>query len=141
MKNRTTARIRTKPSPRQIFPGEAGSAGPRLLELIRLRVAQIHQCPVSIENHEEKLATLGETRERLRQLKTWVISSLFDGQERAALALCERVSLEPGHPLPDYLIHELRPYFSKAAILNLILAIMAVNDWIFLGGQHHIVCG
>ena len=133
MKNRTTARIRTKPSPRQIFPGEAGSAGPRLLELIRLRVAQIHQCPISIALHLEDLQASGESQRRLDHLENWGASPLFDNGERAALALCEKITLDPARPLPDYLIREMRHYFTKEAIVSLTLTIIAVNDWNLLG--------
>ncbi len=131
MKNYLSARTRNKSSPRKVSDEEDG-VDSNLLELVRLRVAQIHQCPVSIENHMEELRAKGETNNRLDQVATWGTSSLFDENERAALALCEKITVDPASPLLDCLIQEMRHYFTKAQIVSLTLAIIAVNDWNFL---------
>ena len=134
MKNHHSVRIRNQSAQQNTSRKDGHSAGPKLLELMALRVAQIHQCLPSIQIHMEKLRSMGETERRLQHLETWATSELFDVQERAALAFCEKITLNPAQPLLDSLIQEMRHYFTKAAIVSLTLAIMAVNDWVFMGG-------
>lgn len=129
MKNRLSDQVRNKSRGQKRPVNGNERLDPHLLDLVRLRVAQIHQCPVSIAMHSEELSAKGETKERLDQLETWGTSSAFDGKERAALALCEKITLDPAPVLPEYLIRETRHYFTKAAIVNLTIAIIAVNDW------------
>jgi len=134
MKNRLSTTIRNK------IPIKTTEGIPsKLIELVRLRVAQIHQCPDSIAEHRERLKGFGETEGRLHELETWGPSILFDGQERAALALCETITRNPEQPLPDRLIQEMRRYFTKSAIVSLTLAILAVNDWSFRDNSHGIL--
>jgi AhpD family alkylhydroperoxidase len=135
MKNHRSVPARNKSLRPSAVSENVGSADPRLLELVRLRVAQIHQSPISIEMHLEGLRVRGETEERLQQLETWATSGLFDGRERAALTLCEKITSDESDSLPDYLIQETRHYFNKGTLIKLTLAIMAVNDWHFLGGN------
>lgn len=85
--------------------------------------------------HQEELEGKGETKRRLTELETWVTSSLFDESERAALALCEKITVDSAHPIPEHLIQEARHYFTKGAIVSLTLAIIAVNDWNLLSSH------
>jgi AhpD family alkylhydroperoxidase len=116
-------------TPNPAAPSIDGPAEIKLLELVSLRVAQIHHCAESIQYHSRKLKAEGETPTRLAHLGDWEACDLFDRQERAALRLCEKITLDPAQPHPDFLIQEMRHYFTKAEILSLTLAIMAVNDW------------
>ena len=106
-----------------------GEASARLVELIKLRAAQIYGCPISIQSHLGELNAWGEPSERLEQLDSWTTSALYNDRERAALAFCESIAQNPARPLPDYLIKEMRHHFTKAAIVQLTLAIVAVSDW------------
>ncbi len=76
---------------------------------------------------------MGETERRLQHLETWGTSELFHVRERAALEYCEKITLNPAQPLLDSLIQKMRQYFTKAALVSLTLAIMAVNDWMYFG--------
>ena len=87
MKNHRSVPALHQSSQREVFTDDADGADPKLLELMRLRVAQIHQCPVSIEMYMGELTAKGETKGRLRQLEAWKTSNLFDAGERAALAI------------------------------------------------------
>jgi len=122
----------------EIPPTDDGGVDSRLLELVRLRVATIHCCAESIAHHAEILHSRGESIQ-LDELETWKTSSLFDGPERAALALCEQIALDPAEPLPDFLIQEMRHHFTKEAIVSLTMAIMAANDWNFPHGPSDLV--
>ena len=116
-------------SSRSTLCEENGGADPKLLDLVRLRVAQLHQETSSIKEHLADLRDHGETSERLDQLATWGDSTLFDESERAALALCEKLTLDSAGPLNHCLIQEMRHHFTKGAIVSLTVAIVAVNDW------------
>jgi len=111
----------------------------KMLELLRLRVAQIHHRAAAVKRLSAQFVKQGELTERLQQLPRWASSSLFNDEERAALALCEKITFDPIHPLPGYLLREVLPYFNPIAIINLTLAIVAVNDWHFLSNPSTIM--
>jgi alkylhydroperoxidase family enzyme len=101
-----------------------------VLELARARVAQIHQCPESLAHHTAVLKARGDGA-RLDELETWHTSTLFTDAQRAALALCERLTLDPAEPLPDSLLQEMHRYFTNDGIISVTMAIMAAIDWNF----------
>ena len=101
----------------------------RLLELIRLRVAELHDCTDSMKRHREQLEKMGETTGRLLYLGTWESSDLFDSQEKAALAFCEKITNDPGSPLPLSLVEEMLHHFTKGETVTLTLAILSANEW------------
>lgn len=45
--------------------------------------------------------------------------------------LCEAITADPQKPLYPSLLLETRRYFNQGEMISLILAIMAVNDWIY----------
>src|SRR5215211_4022596 len=65
----------------------------RLANLIRLRASQINGCAVCIDMHWKDARAAGESEERLYSLDAWRESPLYEGQERAALELCEAMTL------------------------------------------------
>jgi AhpD family alkylhydroperoxidase len=83
-----------------------------VLELVRLRVAQIHQCPESLACHRANLKARGDGA-RLDELETWQTSTLFTHAERAALALCEHITLASEEPFPESLFQEMHCYFTN----------------------------
>ena len=129
MKNHHSLPIHNQVLREGTSPENDGAATPRLLELVSLRVSQIHQCQDSIDMHRELLRSMGETKEQLEELETWETSTLFNGGERAALTLCDKITLNPSEPLTDVLIRRMRNYFTKESIVSLTLTIIAVNDW------------
>jgi AhpD family alkylhydroperoxidase len=102
---------------------------PRLLELVRLRVAQICDCQLCIDHHTETLTAQGESRDRIEQLKLWRKSALYSERERVALEVGEALGSEPPKPLAKDVVCDARAHFNDAEILQLTLTIFAVNDW------------
>lgn len=133
MKSRQSASVDKDSSDKEVSDDTYESVDPRLLELVRLRVAQMHHSLGPMEIHAEQLKSMGETEDQLEELETWATSSLFSDQDRAALALCEKITLNPAQPLSELVIQEMRHHFTKQAIISLTLTIMAVNDWNNLG--------
>src|SRR5580698_3465277 len=66
-----------------------------LLDLVRLRMAQIRQCQAGMEKYWLSLKARGENEELLDQLKLWRQSPFFSEKEKAALTLTEAISLDP----------------------------------------------
>jgi AhpD family alkylhydroperoxidase len=110
---------------------------PRLLDLIRLRVAQIHGCKWCERAHAKKLKARGETEARLRLLKDWRQKPIFSDREEAALNLAEALTRNPIRNVPGDVVRTVLLFFNESQILCLILAILAANDWHYLRGFHH----
>jgi AhpD family alkylhydroperoxidase len=104
------------------------SLDPKLLEVIRLRVAQLCNCQLCIDYHTEILKAHGESDDRIKQLNVWRESSLYEPRERAALALTEALGSDPLEPVPQNLVHDAQDYFNDADILQLTITIFAVRD-------------
>jgi alkylhydroperoxidase family enzyme len=103
---------------------------PELLELVRARVAQIHQSLESFACHAATLKAQGDGA-RLDELETWQTSTLFTDAQRAALALCERITLDPADPFPDSLPQDMHRHFTNDGIISVTVAIVAAVDWNF----------
>jgi alkylhydroperoxidase family enzyme len=102
---------------------------PALLDLVRLRMAQMSKCRGEIKKQRLYLQVRGESGERLGKLKAWRKSSCFSAREKAALALGEAVASGSPRPVLDPLLDEARPHFAKEELIALLLAIMPPTDW------------
>jgi alkylhydroperoxidase family enzyme len=105
---------------------------PGLLDLVRLRVAQIHGCEWSMQEQTKKLKAEGETACRLRLLKDWRRQTIFTLREMAALNLAEALTCNPINVVPDEAVRVARVFFGKPAMVCLTAVILAVNDWHYL---------
>ena len=70
-------------------------------ELIDIRASQINGCAFCLDMHWKDARASGETEERLYMLSTWRESSLYSERERAALELCEAMTLIAEAQVPD----------------------------------------
>ena len=66
----------------------------QLLELLRLRVAQINGCAYCVDMHHKELQSLGESDLRLSGLCVWKETPYFTERERVVLAFTEKLSKE-----------------------------------------------
>jgi AhpD family alkylhydroperoxidase len=109
---------------------------PKLLELVRLRVAQICHCQLCVEHHTQTLVDQGESENRVEHLESWRASALYSDRERTALAVAEALGSIPPKPVSKAIIKEARAHFNGAEILQLTLTIFAVNDWNYRCTHH-----
>src|SRR5213592_1613427 len=72
-----------------------------LIDLVKLRASQINGCAFCIDMHWKDARATGESEERLYSLDAWRESPLYDERERAALELCEAMTLVTGGHVPD----------------------------------------
>jgi AhpD family alkylhydroperoxidase len=100
-----------------------------LLHLLKLRVSQINGCAYCIDMHWKDLMAGGETEQRLYMLDAWRESPFYSDRERAALAWAEAVTLVTEGQVPDEVFEEARKQFSEAELVNLTLAVVAINGW------------
>jgi AhpD family alkylhydroperoxidase len=100
-----------------------------LLELIEYRVSQINGCAYCLDMHSKDLRHGGETEQRIYTIAAWRETPFFSARERAALAWAESVTLlNEGH-VPDEVYEEVRKEFREEELIDLTLAVAAINSW------------
>jgi AhpD family alkylhydroperoxidase len=104
-----------------------------LLELIKIRASQINKCAYCLHMHTRDARKAGETEERIYLLDAWRESSLYSERERAALAWTEALTLLPQQGAPDEVFAAMTAQFSEAEVVNVTLAIGAINAWNRIG--------
>jgi len=105
------------------------SLGPRLVELVQLRVSQINGCGVCIDMHWRDLVRQGADARHLNAIAGWREAPFFDARERAALAWAEAVNALPQRDDTDVAYPALREQFSENEIAELSYAIAAIRGW------------
>src|SRR5689334_6215058 len=98
-----------------------------LLELVKLRASQINGCAHCIDMHTKELRADGESEQRLYLLDAWRESPFYSDRERAALAWTEAVTLVADDHVPDEVYDEARQQFTEEELVNLTLALVAIN--------------
>ena len=102
---------------------------PGLRELVKLRASQLNGCAFCIDMHWKDARAAGESEERLYLLDAWRESPLYSRRERAALALCEAVTLVADGHVSDAVWDEAHAVFPDAELAELVFAITAINAW------------
>ena len=102
---------------------------PALLELVKLRASQINGCAYCIDMHTKDARARGETEQRLYALSAWRETPFYTERERAALAWTEAVTLVAETHVPDSVFALTREQFAEKELVDLTLAIVAINGW------------
>jgi len=101
-----------------------------LLELVKTRASQINGCAWCLDMHTKDARARGETEQRLYLLSAWREAPLFSERERAALAWTEGITrIADRQEVPDALYDHVRRHFDEKALVDLTLAIIAINGW------------
>jgi len=101
----------------------------RLLNLMYFRVSQINGCAFCLDMHSKDLRAEGETEQRLYMLNAWREAPFFSERERAALAWAESVTLVSETQVPDEVYEKAKGQFSESEIVDLTLAVIAINSY------------
>lgn len=107
----------------------ASKLDPSLLHLVKMRASQINGCAYCIDMHSKDARAKGETEQRLYALDAWRETPFYTERERAALAWTEALTLIAKTHAPDDVYEDLRRHFSDQEIVDLTLAIVAINGW------------
>ena len=100
-----------------------------LLELVKMRASQINGCAYCLDMHSKDARAAGETEQRLYTLNAWRETPFFTDRERAALEWTEELTLISQRHAPDELYNRVRQQFSEEELLNLSVAVVAINGW------------
>jgi AhpD family alkylhydroperoxidase len=108
---------------------KSSGLAPALLELVKLRASQINGCAYCIDMHTKDARARGETEQRLYALSAWQETPFYTDRERAALAWTEAVTLVFEGHVPDEVYATARQQFTEKELVDLTLAIVAINGW------------
>lgn len=100
-----------------------------LLDLVDLRASQINGCAWCIDMHTKDARSRGESEQRLYAVSAWRDTPFFSERERAALAWTEAVTQVAVDHVPDAVFEAVRPHFTDQELVDLTLAIVAINGW------------
>lgn len=111
------------------FVRRSGLEAP-LLELVFMRASQLNGCAYCLDMHSKDAMAAGEDSKRLFVLPAWREAGFYTERERAALAWCEAVTrLDPVHGVPDAVYKQARAVFSENELVELNMAVIAINSW------------
>jgi AhpD family alkylhydroperoxidase len=102
---------------------------PSLLDLVKTRASQINGCAFCLDMHTKDARARGETEQRLYGLDAWRETPYYTRRERAALAWTETVTLVSQSHIPDEVYEEVKQHFSDKELVDLTMAIVAINGW------------
>jgi AhpD family alkylhydroperoxidase len=100
-----------------------------LLELLYFRVSQINGCALCLDVHSKNLRAWGETEQRLYVIPAWREVPLFSDKERSALAWAESLTKIRNGLVTDEIFAEVRKHFSDVELIDLTMAIIAINGY------------
>jgi AhpD family alkylhydroperoxidase len=102
---------------------------PSLLDLVKMRASQMNGCAYCLDMHSKDARAAGETEQRLYLLDAWRESPCYSDRERVALAWTEALTrIGDSHAL-DAVYRQAREHFSEKELVDLSLAIVAINGW------------
>jgi AhpD family alkylhydroperoxidase len=100
-----------------------------LLELVKLRASQINGCGYCLDMHSKDARAEGETEQRIYVLSAWREAPFFTARERAALAWTEALTKIADTEIGDSLYESVRAQFSEKELVDLTMAVIAINGW------------
>jgi AhpD family alkylhydroperoxidase len=100
-----------------------------LRELVNIRASQINGCAFCLHLHLRDARRAGESQERLDLLAIWREAPLFTPRERAALAWVEALTLVADSHVSDDIYEAARAEFSEQELVELTMAVVAINAW------------
>lgn len=112
----------------QAYVGKCGLEAD-LLDLIEVRASQINGCAYCIDMHWKDARSRGATEQRLYALDAWRESPFYSEREQAALAWTEAVTMVVDGHVPDAVYEQAQAQFGQKELVDLTLAVVAINGW------------
>lgn len=102
-----------------------------LLELVKMRCSQINGCAFCLDMHSKDARAAGETEQRLYLLNAWRETDFYSQRERAALEWAEAVTRlsDRDQHVSDELYENVSQQFNEKELVDLTMAICAINSW------------
>ncbi|MEI3789991.1 MULTISPECIES: carboxymuconolactone decarboxylase family protein [unclassified Chryseobacterium] len=111
------------------FQVQHSSLDSSFLELLYFRVSQINGCAFCLDMHSKELRAKGETEERIFLVSAWRECSFYTDREKAGLLWAESLTSLNGKEIPDEIYSEVSRYFSETEMLDLTMAVIAINSY------------
>jgi len=100
-----------------------------LIDLVKIRASQINGCAFCIDMHTKEARARGESEQRLYLLDAWREAQFYTERERAALEWAESLTLVSSTRVPDDVFERVRRHLSEAELVDLSMAMVAINSW------------
>lgn len=100
-----------------------------LVELVKLRASMINGCAYCVDMHTKDARFAGETEQRLYAVSVWAETPFFTPRERAALRWTDTLTVMSRQEVTDELFREVRSHFSEKELVDLTMAVIAINGW------------
>jgi AhpD family alkylhydroperoxidase len=100
-----------------------------LIELVKIRASQLNGCAFCLDMHTKDARAAGESEQRIYVLAAWREAPFYSERERAALAWTEALTRLGPDGLPDELYERARKAFNEVELVNLTMAVIAINGW------------
>lgn len=100
-----------------------------LRELVKTRASQLNGCAYCLDMHTKDARALGETEQRLYALSAWREAPFYTDRERAALAWTEAVTFVADGHVPDDVYELASQHFDEKELVDLTMAVIAINGW------------
>lgn len=104
------------------------SVDAQLLQLLRLRVAQLNPCSYCLILHAEVSARMRISSVVVAHLPSWRESTMFSAKERAALKYCEALTVFD-QEIFAAAHDELRAHFTERDVAEIAAVIINMNLW------------
>ena len=105
------------------------------------RASQINGCAYCVDMHTKDARAHGETEQRLYAVVVWREAPFFTERERAALAWTEAVTLVSRGQVRNSVFEIARKQFSDKELVDLTMAVIAINGWNRLAISFRAVAG
>ena len=102
---------------------------PALAHLVTLRASYLNGCAYCVDMHTRDARAAGESEQRLYAVPVWRETPFYTPRERAALAWTEAVTDVGRTGVPDDVYDGARAHFSDAELVDLTMAVIAINAW------------
>jgi len=112
-----------------------------LLHLIKPRASMLNGCAYCIDMHTKDARADGESEQRLYGLAAWKETPYYSERERAALLWTDAITLVSETHVPDEVYEQVRKHFNEQELIDLTLAVIAINSWNRLAITTRIVPG
>jgi AhpD family alkylhydroperoxidase len=112
-----------------------------LIELVKMRASYINGCAYCIDMHSKDARHAGETEQRLYAVPVWRETPFYTPRERAALAWTEAVTEIYKGGVSDEVFALAREHFTERELVDLTMAVVAINGWNRLAITFHAPVG
>lgn len=106
-----------------------GGLEPEIIEYVKIRASQINGCAYCLSMHWRDALKMGMRPDKLATLEAWQECEWYSPRERAALAWTEVLTHLNTHEASDELYEQCREVYSEQEMIDLTVAIIAINSW------------